>query len=382
MPQPESILYFCPSSFGGIPDYAHQQAEALGRSGCRVIMLCQPEFPHRSQAYEQDRCLPAEGIRARFRPVRILKLVVGQLDGFRILDRKIRATKARHVIMASYSEYLAPLWAWRFRRWRKHGVVFGAVAHDPVRDFVVGPLWWHRWSISEGYSFLDHAFVHESIILDTGSRRQPVATTIIPMGSLPFPDPPDSRTSTRTRLRIPDDAPLFLSFGHLRDGKNLRLILKALVQVPTAWLLVAGTEAGSGHTSSAEYQKIAAELGVGDRCRWLIGFATAEQAADYFNAADHALLTYQASFRSASGVLNVSVRYRRPVVASCGESNLASSVEHYDLGFRVAADDAGEIARGMRRMLSEPLVPRWDAYEQENSWETNATRVIAAFATP
>lgn len=50
----------------------------------------------------------------------------------------------RRVLMASYIEYLAPIWAPRLRNLSRSGIVFGAIVHDPVRDYVVGPSWWHR----------------------------------------------------------------------------------------------------------------------------------------------------------------------------------------------------------------------------------------------
>jgi glycosyltransferase involved in cell wall biosynthesis len=369
-----ALLMHCPSSFGGIPDYAHQQAEALGRAGYRVMMLCQPEFPHRAEAYVQERCLPGQR-RPKARLVRIARLIEGRLRGYALLSRRIKETGAGAVLLASYEEYLAPLWAWRFRWLRGRGVSFAAVVHDPVRDFVVGPIWWHRRSISAGYSFLDHAFVHEPIELDTGSHPRAVTTHVIPHGPYPFPDPGLTRVDLRIELSIPPDAPLFLSFGHLRDGKNLALILEAMVSVPSVWLLVAGTEAGSGHVSSDAYRRLAEKLGVGDRCRWRIGFASPEKAADYFNAADYVLLTYEARFRSASGVLNVAVRYQRLVLASCGESNLATAVSRYRLGIRVKPDSAMEIARGMSELLAGRVDADWDGYGSDNSWETNARLV-------
>ncbi len=376
------LLLFCPSSFGGIPDYAHHQAEALGKTGWKVTMLCPADFPHVATGYRQDRCLPGEPSRFGPRPVRVAGLMLRMLAGYRMLERRIRESKAKRVLMATYSEYLAPLWAWRLRCWRRRGVVFGAVAHDPVRDFVVGPLWWHRHSISAGYSFLEHVFVHEAIELDTGSRPQRVETHVIPHGPFPFPAASRSREAIRKELDIPEDAPLFLSFGHLRDGKNLNLVLEAMAGISWAWLLVAGTEAGSGHVASREYREQAAALGMAERCRWKIGFAPPERVAEYFTAADFILLTYRATFRSASGVLNVAVRYRKPVATSCGEGNLASSMERYGLGVRVGADETSEIARGMRRLIEEGIDPDWSGYERDNSWERNARLVREAFGLP
>lgn len=373
------LLCFCPISKGGIADYAHQQAIALSREGWRVTLLCPPGFPHDSSDYVRDASLPDDLKASKGRLRRAFEWIGVILAGIAVLVERIREDNPGYVLMATYSEYAAPLWAWRLRKLRKSGVVFGAVVHDPVRDFVVGPPAWHRWSVSEGYSYLDHAFVHESIVLDTGSPGHAVPTHIIPHGPYPFPDAGESRAEVRRRLGIPEDAELFLSFGHLRDGKNLALILEAMSRVPDAWLLVAGTEAGTGNRTSAEYREMAETLGVGDRCRWVIGFATAVEAANFFTAADFALLTYQASFRSASGVLNVAVRYRKPVLASCGESNLATSVERYSLGLRVPADDMEEIAAGMRGLLHEAPAARWDDYERENSWQENARLVTQAF---
>lgn len=370
---------FCPASYGGIADYAHEQAMALGHAGWKVTVLCPPGFSHQSPVYRKDTGLPDDRKRGGIRLQRIFKVVRGILSGVRILDERIAASGTRNVLMATYSEYLAPLWAWRFRKWKKQGVVFGAVAHDPVRDFVVGPLWWHRWSISEGYSFLRHVFVHESIELDTGSRKLPVETHVIPHGPYPFPAADESSEQVRLRLGIPQSARVFLSFGHLRNGKNLNLILEAMREIPDAWLLVAGSEAGSGHTTSAEYQAMAEGLGVEARCRWVIGFASEPQVAGYFTAADFALLTYQATFRSASGVLNVAVHFRKLVLASCGESNLASSVERYQLGVRVPADETPGIVEGMRKLLEGGPRARWEDYERENSWQRNAELVTEAF---
>lgn len=373
---PPDLILFCPSSFGGIPDYAHHQAEALGRAGGSVLMLCPPDYPHRAEHYRQDKCLPGGGARPANKLVRVGKLVSEMMGGYRVLAKRVRESGAKRVLMASYGEYLAPLWAWRMRALRKEGVIFGAVVHDPVRDFVVGPKLWHQWSISEGYSYLDHAFVHEPIQLDTGARKVELRTHVIPHGPYPFPDPVRTRSEVREELGIPESVPLFLSFGHVRDGKNLGLVLEAMAKVRDAWLLVVGTEAGTGHTKSADYRKKAEDLGIADRCRWIIGFASPEEAANCFIAADFALLTYERRFRSASGVLNVAARYRRPVLASCGESNLASAVKNYRLGPWVEPDRADEIARGMKDILTSSPEPEWSRYAEENSWERNAELVM------
>jgi hypothetical protein len=75
------------------------------------------------------------------------------------------------VLFACYKEYFAPFWVGPLRRSARRGVVIGTIAHDPVRDFVVGPLCWHRWSVSLGYSFVRHVFVHDDTPVDLGGKR-------------------------------------------------------------------------------------------------------------------------------------------------------------------------------------------------------------------
>jgi hypothetical protein len=104
------------------------------------------------------------------------------LSNIKKLVHTIKHYSFQFVLFGSYSEYLAPLWAGSLRSLAKQGVIFGAIVHDPVRNFVLGPLWWHHWSIASGYSFLREAFVHEAIELDTVHSMPQLHTTVIPHG--------------------------------------------------------------------------------------------------------------------------------------------------------------------------------------------------------
>jgi glycosyltransferase involved in cell wall biosynthesis len=283
------------------------------------------------------------------------------------------------VLFTSYSEYLAPLWAWQLRRRVRRGVCFAAVVHDPVRDYLVGPRWWHRLSIAEGYSFLALALLHAPIQLDTGFPQPKLQTALIPHGPFRYPAPQASAQVLRSRLRVPVDALLLLSFGHIRNNKNLHLALQAMVQHPRVWLLVAGPEATAGQQSSAHYRQLAEQLGVARRCCWQIGYQGAEQVADHFTAADAVLLTYSATFRSASGVMHLAAHYRKPMLVSAGDSALLQAVHSFHLGVVVPPDDSEALGHGITELLNRSLVPDWQGYEQANSWDRNARLVAQAF---
>lgn len=376
MDRDRHLLIFCPSARGGIADYAHVQAGAIARLGVSVTMLCPTDFCHPAEGYGQDRRLSATPERRTSRWRSRLRFVRRILRDARILDRTLSRGGVKKVLFATYAEYLAPLWAWRFRRQRSRGVVFGAIAHDPVRDYQVGPRWWHRWSVGAAYSFLREGFVHHAISLDTVRPCPELRTTVVPHGLFPFPEPAVGRLEMRARLGLPESAYVFLSFGHIRDNKNLPLVLEALTKQPGAWLLVAGPEAKAGQRSSASLRELARDLGVEERCRWEVGYLEPADVSNLFQACDAALLTYAATFRSASGVQNVAGWFRKPLLVSGGDGNLRATVEEYRLGEAVPPDSAAAIAAGMERLMKAGHSPDWDAYLAVNNWETNARLVV------
>jgi glycosyltransferase involved in cell wall biosynthesis len=373
------LLYFCPASLGGIAEYAHAQATALAKQGIDVTMLCRVDWPYAPPTnYRQLRQLKSSALvaaeprwRSRLRTAKSLLVEHAKLASV------IRAYSFRRVLLATYLEYLAPFWAPSLRGLMRRGVVFGAVLHDPVRDYVVGPQWWHRWSVAEGYSFLREVFIHAETDLGMAPHEMPVRKTVIPHGPYDLGDPIRSRRSVRDGLSLPNDAVVLLSFGHIRDGKNLDILLRAMVDLPDIFLVIAGAEATAGQKSSAFYRSLAEELGVASRCRWLVSYIESEMVADLFGSVDFVVLTYSSQFRSASGVLSLAVRYRKPIIASAGDSALSQAIDQYQLGVRVRPDDAKEVARGLSFALKDNLEGNWDGYMRDHSWSLNASRVAA-----
>lgn len=368
-------MVFCTADHGGLADYAHAQCEALAERGSAVLLLAPCSFPFRSSLYKRLPLPRSKPNGTRGRLLRQLGTASTILRNQIVLNRALESTGARHVLFTTYSEYLAPIWAWRLRCWKRKGVRFAAVVHDPIRDYIVGPRWWHRFSIAQGYSFLDVAFVHAPIQLDTASPQPQLCSQVIPHGPFCYPTPTSGSAELRRRLAIPLHATLLLSFGHIRNNKNLHLILQAMAELPEVWLLVAGPEATAGQRPSAHYRQLAEQFGVANRCLWQIGYQSPEQVADHFTASDAVLLTYSGQFRSASGVLHLAANYRKPMIASAGASALLDTVRSFDLGVVVQADDPTALTHGIQHWLSYPPAPDWPGYEDANSWERNAELV-------
>ena len=375
------LLYFCSSWSGGIADYAHEQAIAIGKQGVSVTLLTSPLFQKEKTDYYQ--LLPILTSSRSFQSsIALLKKVVlgwQIIESYLTLAHVIRQQNFKYVLLETYSEYLAPLWSHPLRKLAQDGVKFGAIVHDPVRNYVVGPVWWHRWSIACGYSFLREAFVHEPIELDTVKPMPSLCCHLVPIGKYSFQPVTSSKDTIKSNLKIPLNSKIIISFGQIRDNKNLDLALKALSQVfeQNVYLIVAGKVSSSQQKTADYYQNLASNLQVNDRCRWLLQFLTEEEVASLFNASDLVLLTYSSTFRSASSVLNVAVNYKRPCLASSGQGNLKTVVEKYGLGIFVEPDSSEAIECGLQKWLDgEMPTPLWEQYEEENSWQRNAEIVI------
>jgi glycosyltransferase involved in cell wall biosynthesis len=378
------LLYYSPASYGGIADYAHEQANALADLGVDVTFLCTQNYPTgRGEKYNlvpilQD-ITPHKPIYNK--ALKAIHFTWITLANFSKLASFIEGKGCQHVLLSSYVEYLAPLWSGLLRKLAKKGVVFGAIVHDPVRDFIVGPRWWHRWSVACGYSFLREAFVHEAIGLDTVRPMPQLRTTVIPYGTHHFPNADKSREEMRRILNLPIDAKVMLAFGHIRDNKNLDLVIRAMVKLPDVYLVVAGKEQSSSQRPVAFYQDLARQLKVADRCRWQIRFIPNTEVANLFESADTILLNYSKTFHSASSVLNTAVGYRKLCIASAGEGSLRSVIQKYELGIWVEPDDVYSIVEGIKKILTNlpnPSYPNpsWEKYFAENSWELNAKEII------
>ncbi len=376
------LLHFCPISVGGVALNAHHQATALCEAGIDVTMLCPPDWRHEtaSTRYRQQRKLispPSHGSYSRSKSRWLTAQSI--LRNARLCDLAISNGGYQNVLFASFMEYLAPIWTPPLRRHREAGVWIGAMVLDPARDYVVGPRWWHHRSVRAGYSFLADAFVHHDIDLrEHGAPEMP--TTVVPHGDYPMPPATKTPEKLRHELGIPNDSMVALCYGHLRDNKNLKISLDAVAKTNSITLVVAGSEAAPGQTQSSEYKKYAEDREVSDRVRWLIGYQSDVETANLFTLADVALLPYDDSFVSASGILYIAVPFQVPLIVSCGDGPLALTVEEYSLGMRISSPSVEAITNAFREVPQVSESARWGAFQKEQSYERNAAIIIDRMA--
>ncbi len=372
------VLVFAPSPQGGLAEHTFYQVTALASENCVVSCLICPSFlSDRTPPFACEPVLAephSRGIsRWRRRLGYLRRMFYNQLR----LVWEILRRRPSLVLLESYTEYLSPIWIWP--HWilaRLFGITYAANLHDPVRDYQVGPAWWHRWSVQLAYLPLDFVLIHHPLPHPSPVPAR-VKTVEVPVGVYSLPAARISAEELRQQWGIPESSLVFLSFGYIRDNKNLDLVLRAASQVPEAYVVVAGSIQSAKDKPFAFYQQLAAELGIADRCRFMEGFVGDADLADYFEAADFALLTYSASFHSQSGVLNLAVAARKPVLASAARGPLVACVENFHLGVVVAPDSADAIAAGMRGLLAG-CEPQWDKYAREHGWARNARGILDA----
>ena len=372
------ILLFSPSSSGGIAEHTYYQANALVKKGAKVTCLVSSNFLNSRKAdFERIICLPAP-VTVGTGIAKKLRIAWRIIWSRYILAWQIIKQRPDLVLLDSYVEYLAPLWVDpHIFLSRIIGFRYAANLHDPVRNYAIGPRWWHLLSVWLAYQPLDFVLVHHQLAVRSIVPKR-VKVIVAPHGLYTVNTDDYSPKQVREEWGVKNGQKVFLSFGYIRDGKNLDLAIKALRDIPDAFLLVAGSVASTNDKNFHFYRDLAKEVGVGDRCRFFEGFVSDVELGKYFTGTDYVLLTYSSEFHSQSGVLNLAAAARKPVLASASPSPLIEVVTQYHLGAAVEADSIASIADGMKALLHGHLSPDWEGYEASASWDINAWRVLEA----
>ncbi|MHA4843866.1 glycosyltransferase [Flavitalea antarctica] len=374
-----NYLVFSASSEGGLAEHIYYQARTLHEKGKIVYLLAPKKFlPGKMKDFtvlDVLRDMPANSRSVLAK--RVMQVYVLCMNYFSLAIYTVKL-KPTTVLIDSYREYLAVLWAWPLRLALKmRNSICVVNLHDPVRDFIVGPLWWHKLSIKSGYSFIDIGLIH-STVSEKAQIPSKVKLVEVPVGVYDLPEATRPSDEVRHEWKATPEQKVFLSFGYIRDNKNIDLLLNALLEVKDAFLVVAGKPQSVHDKPIAFYKDLAEQLGVSERCFFLNEFIPDHELGNFFRSADFVALTYSSSFHSQSGVLNLAAASRLRVLASGAESPLVRSVKQYKLGEVVTADSKDAIVEGMQKLIYHPVSPDWEAYYQYAGWNKNVSRLEAA----
>jgi glycosyltransferase involved in cell wall biosynthesis len=157
-----------------------------------------------------------------------------------------------------------------------------------------------------------------------------------------FVDAVAAEAVPRAGLATPEGVPLVLALGRLHRNKAFDVLLKAMTQVPGAHLWLAGE--GS---ERSDLEREAEWLGLGDRVHFL---GWRDDAPALYAAAD--LLVCPSRREPLGNVVIEGWAHGVPVVAAASEGPRAY-IEDGKSGLLAPIDDAGELARAMRRVIED-----------------------------
>jgi glycosyltransferase involved in cell wall biosynthesis len=313
------------------------------------------------------------------KPLRAAVFMKEMVEVHHVLARHLDKNPSRYVLMGDFGEYMAPVWQpMLLDRKKRSGSRFGCVLHDPVRNLVRGPRWWHDLSLDKAFGLFDDAFIHGAVPPELADRYPSVEFVEVPHGVFSGSVVVSSADDARRQLNLPAGVPVFLQFGHVRDNKNIDVIIQALGVAQEAHLVIAGEVTSGSQRSEEFYRALVDRLGLRSRVHFRLGFVEDDDIPLLFSAADAVCLLYANTFRSMSGVLAHAITYRTPVIASGGEGPLRTIVRRYNLGMWLDAPNAGSVANAIKAAASGNLSsPDWARCARECSWQRNAELVAS-----
>lgn len=152
----------------------------------------------------------------------------------------------------------------------------------------------------------------------------------------------EGRRLLRAEQDTPERAPLLLGMGRLHASKAHDVTLRALARLPDAWLWIAGSGPLEG-----ELKRLAAELGVAERVRWL-GWRA--DAAALYRTAD--VCVFPSRFEPLGNVVIEAWANGAPVVAA-RSIGPAALIEDGEDGRLVPVDDAEALAAAVRELIDD-----------------------------
>ncbi len=179
----------------------------------------------------------------------------------------------------------------------------------------------------------------------------------------------------RASLATPEDAKLLLALGRLHVNKGFDTLIRALAALPGHYLWLAG----SG-PRDAELRRLAAELGVADRIRFL-GWRT--DAPALLAACD--AFVCSSRHEPFGNIILEAWAARAPIVAAASEGPGALIAEG-ESGLLVPVDDAAALAAAIARVTADPAFAAClaaggrTAYERGYTEEAVARHTIAVLA--
>ncbi|GAB6188083.1 glycosyltransferase family 4 protein [Thermopirellula anaerolimosa] len=370
------VLHYFAFPGGGIGRYVHELLTRMAvEPGLDIELACIPSYHYREAA-----TYPLwMGLKEITHPVPIRRRMRFAVNLFVNPLRAIRRAKTTGADILHLSTIPHVTFAWWSRAIRRSGIRLVATAHDVRRS---QGLFWHAYEVQQLkrlYRVCDALFVHseyqkQDLIDFAGVTSEKIH--IVPHGPYDHGPPQADKMTLRKRYGIPLDKQVALFFGDIRPDKNLDLFLKAAAPFKDRlFVVVAGRGRSRDGSGIARYVAYAERLGLSKNVLWRSEYIPDAEVPNYFELCDWVAIPYSSRFTSQSGVLNVAMAHKRPVLVTATPT-IAETLKSFMVGVMVLPDDCNDLCRGIQQYLHtdvsgfrEPI----EAYLRVHSWENNAS---------
>jgi len=348
------VTFVEPLGFSGIFRHAIYLMHSLQVSGVQIEMITSADNLE----------LPAD-----YDNLEIIQLLGGMNKSQTIIQRGINYLTSinrflgrlwqRRPEIVHFHQYTTPYLDWLvFGIIRLSGFQLVLSLHDNEPRQRILPKWVNRRLLQLLYRIPRTIIVHSQFAKDALEKTykvNPTKINVISLGN--FNDQNtgllSSRIDSRDRLGLPQEIPVILFFGTIRDSKGLHVMLEALKllhekNVPCLLVLAGEMERRS---SFDEYQTHIQDLGLSDHVVVRLGYVPEELVSQYFSASDVVALPYLQIYQSA--VLQLAYAFERPVVAT-DVGGISESVIDSQTGYLVPPGRPAHLAEGLRKIIQDP----------------------------
>ncbi len=243
----------------------------------------------------------------------------------------------------------------------------------------------------EVHSLVTHA---DKVIVHAAENRmeaiacgaQPDVVHVVPHGvAIREQSPTETKASLRTKLGLPLNEHLIVSFGFVQTHKGFDAVIEAVQHLRRRGLKTHGVIVGQTRNDSprgSEYlgklQSFAASVGDGTHISFVTDYVPDEVIGEYVAAADLVMLDYRSRYIESSGACALALGAGALVMGSLAPAMLAfgDAIWHITDGYK--AGISAEVLL-TNEQLREELHKRAKAYCTAHSWSTIATKISDIF---
>jgi len=260
------------------------------------------------------------------------------------------------VVFQYWMPFFAPAYGVIARGLRRHyGIPSLALVHNALpHERHLGDAALSRFFLRAcaGYIVMSDAVAGDTRRLAGPSPRlEQIAHPVYERFGEPVPS-----SQARAALDLPDDAPVLLFFGFVREYKGLHVLLEAMPEIADALPDVHLVVAGEPYDDAARYRALIERHGLQDRVTWHDEYVPSEAVPQYFGAADLVVQPYVSA--TQSGVAQIATHFEVPMVVT-DVGGLAEDVPDEEAGFVVPPEDPPALAEAVVQFFrddwAEPL---------------------------